>query len=500
MSDAARRGLLLLGVVVVVTGLAVADAGHGGAARAPAPSPGAGEGSVSGLDVAPPGAESSAWFCVGGTARGGTAASTLVLTNPTPTTATAAVRSAAVGYRPAPATVSVSAGSQAGVLQDPETNGVASASTVLLRGGGVGVSQMVSGPLGPSPAPCASTTSGRWYFADGSTTAGSSLSLSLYNPTATVAVVDVSCVDRAGTVAPAPYQGIEVPGGALVVENRADHLIDTPDIATVVTTLSGQVVAAELQSAGTRGDGGPSVVLGATAAAPVWSFPANRDVPGGSTVFHVFNPSARPVEVTVTFGLAQGTAEPLVVRVPPATSVSLDTDKVTRLPSDVVFSATFRATGAGVVVARRVSAAPRTPSAATASAPQVGETLGVPAGASRWLLPAVSAPATGISTLAVSDLSTSAVTLHLLAVEAGGRLVAVGVNAAGGLDPVPGSSMRLRPGAPLVITPATGATGTSAAIGSTPLVLRADGPVAVELDTSPVGAPGAAVVPALALR
>ncbi len=138
------------------------------------------------------------------------------------------------------------------------------ASTVVLDGGGVGVSQVTSGPLGLTTAPCASATSSHWYFADASTAQGSTLTLSLFNPTDTIAVVDVSFVSASGVTAPPAYQGIDVPGDSLVVENVGVHVQDDPAFATEVTTLSGAVVAAETEAAGQSGNGGPSILLGAT--------------------------------------------------------------------------------------------------------------------------------------------------------------------------------------------------------------------------------------------
>jgi hypothetical protein len=487
-SDASKRAVLIFVVLAAVIGVAVADAGHPSAAGGSAPRPVSTQSvesgtSASGTAVGSTSAQSSAWFCVGGTARGGNAASTLIFTNPTGRPVVGTATTVTVGSNPIANPVAVAPHSQTGVLEDSATTGVAVATTVVIHGGGVGLTQMVSGPLGPSPAPCASRTSSQWYFPHGSTASGSSLSLSLYNPTQSIAVVNVSFVAATGVVAPPAYQGVEVAGGSLVVENVGDHLIDNPDIATVVTTLSGEVVAAELQSSGKKGDGGASVVLGAAAPSSLWTFPVSRDVPQGSTVFHLFNPSAGSVRVTVTFGLEQGRAEPLMVRVPANSTVALDADQVTRLPADTDFSAVFDtgSTG-GVVVSRQVSSPPvSAPSPSTASAPQMGDTMGTPGGASRWLIPAVASPATGISVLSVVDLARNPVTVRFVA--------------EGPTGPVAVTSLgtpRLLPGLPEMFTPVS-------PVGSVPLEVFSGGPVAVEAEPAPVGSTGVAVIPALPL-
>ena len=80
-------------------------------------------------------------------------------------------------------------------------------------------SQVVSGPLGWSTAPCASRTAAQWAFAGGSTTAGNSLTLALFDPAAPAAVVNITFLTTTGLVTPQAYQGLVVPPGRLVVEN-----------------------------------------------------------------------------------------------------------------------------------------------------------------------------------------------------------------------------------------------------------------------------------------
>jgi hypothetical protein len=278
-------------------------------------------------------------------------------------------------------------------------------------------------------------------------------------------------------VAPPAYQGIDIPGDTLVVEDVAVHVPNTADFATTVSTLSGAVVASELERHVPAGRGGLSLALGALSPASVWSYAQNTDSAGGSTVFHIFNPSDRPARVTVTFGLQQATAEPLVVRVGPTSIAALDAPSVTRLPAGTAFSATFASGGVGIVVDRHVS------SPAGAAAPQQGDTPGVPAGGNRWLLTGPYAPSTAVSSLAVVNLSRVDITVRLWGVSPRG------------LVPVAGAGpRRVRPGSPLVLTPVTGSP-----IGTVPLELVASGPVAVEVDALPAGSPGVLVLPGLPL-
>lgn len=486
MTDVIRRAVLLVLVIAVIVGVGLADAGRGGGQSASGGSLARGVPSASGIAVARSDAESSASFCAGATGSGGNARATIILTNPEPRAVTGTVTTLAAGTTspavagPQSMAVRVPADDQIAVVPAPSESGGALASTVVLNGGGVGVSQVVTGPLGYSAAPCAATTAGTWYFADGSTAGNNTLSLSLFNPSPTTAVIDVTFVSStSGLLAPPAYQGIDVPGDSLVEENVGDHVRNAPDLATMVTSLSGAVVAAELESAGPSGNGGPSVLLGAVKPSPAWTFARNMNVSGASTVFHLFNPTGRPARVTMKIGLSQGAAEPLVLRLPAMSVSVIDAAGVTRIPSNVAFSATFSTSGgAGIVVNRSLSS----PSGAV-PAPQVGEVSGLPGGTDRWLLPAPSTPATGISSLTIVDLNETVVTVRLAAVSTKGLVT------------VPGfAHNRVRAGTPLIVSP-----GAGSVIGSTPLEVVASGPVAVEVDAAPVGNPGVVVIPALPL-
>ncbi|HVC71417.1 MAG TPA: hypothetical protein VNC61_14270 [Acidimicrobiales bacterium] len=485
MTDAMRRSVLIAGVVAVIVGVGLADAGRGGETTGSVGSPARGVFSASGVGVSRSDAESSAWFCAGGTGAGANAQAGLVLSNPAPRAITATVSTVSAGtVTPAVAgpqsmSVVVPAGRQINVVPAPGVSGGALASSVVFDGGGVGVSQVVTGPLGDSAAPCASTTAGNWYFADGSTTGTNTLSLSLFNPSQTTAVVDVSFVSSTnGLISPPAYQGIDVPGGSLVLENIGDHVRNVSDIATVVTTLSGAVVAAELESAGQPGNGGPSLTLGAVKPSSTWTFAQNMNVSGADTVFHLFNPTSRPARVTLKIGLQQGAAEPLVIRVPALSASVLDAASVTRIPANTAFSATFSSgRSAGIVVSRSLS------SVAGAPAPQLGDVAGVPGGSDRWLLPAATLPITGVSALTIVDQNPAVVTVGLVAVTPKG------------LVPVAGFGHRqVHPGRPLIVNPATGSV-----IGTVPLEVVSSGPVAVEVDATPVGNQGVVVIPALSL-
>ncbi len=178
--------------------------------------------------------ESSAWFCAGGSGAQGGAPATIVLTNagrhPVHGTLTAVAALAPGAPPPAPwagahtVSVIVPADGQVSVGADQLGSTGLVAAAVVLDGGGVAVAQSVQSPLGWSMAPCAPSTATHWYFAHGATAQGGGLILSLFNPAATDAVVNVALVSStAGYLAPAAYQGIDIAPGSLVTENIGDH-------------------------------------------------------------------------------------------------------------------------------------------------------------------------------------------------------------------------------------------------------------------------------------
>jgi hypothetical protein len=470
-----RRLLVVFVVVAVVVSIAVTDKKIG----RPATSGLAGSASLSGTDyaVSSPSAESSAWFCVAGSQTGTTAVVTLQMTNPTKRVVAATVSSVAVGGETSTKRVTLPALGQLDFAPAVAGAGPWVGSTVLVDGGGVGVSELSSGPLGWSSAPCNSSTSDRWYFAQGSTGSGATLSLLLYNPAPTDSVVDVSLDESDGTdLQPPAYQGLPVPAGALVVENLGDHLLDTASFATEVTTTSGAVVAAELQTIPQIGGGGSSLLAGVSAPSKRWDFPQNLDPPssGSAVAFYLFNPSGATATVKADVALAQGQAEPISVTVRARSVSELLAENQTRIPAASPYAMTF-SSDVGIVVDREVAAA------GARSSPQIGQVHGVSRASSRYVLPALALPARAVSSLTVSDVRSAPVKVTVTDMKTGEVVDAVVARVV--------TTQR-----PLFVTPAPGS-----GLGNDALLVIATGPVAVELDASPVGAAGVVVVPALPL-
>ena len=486
MRASLRRVVLLALLVMALVGGGVADRL---VARTTPPSPPtATVGSVTA--AAPSSAESSAWYCAGGTGAQGGAPASVVVTNFNARPVNAALSTVAelpasgsgspAGAEAAPAQRLVVPGG--GQLVVPSTQlgqSGALAAAVVVNGGRVTVSEVVSSPLGWSMAPCASSAAPQWYFAHGATTQGGGLVLSLFNPGSTDSTVDISLVtSTAGDLAPPAYQGVDIPAHTLVTENLGDHIVQDPAVATVVSSLSGTVVASELQSLGKPGAGGIAMTLGTPSPATEWSFPQNTDVTGGTVAFHVLNASSHAATVSVAIGLPKGAgAEPLSMSVPAQSTATLQAQSITRIPANTPYALTFVSKGSPIVVQRQVTS----PSGAPASEPANGEGPGVPGGATHWLIPAPASPGNGAWALAVVDLGRDPARVHIL--DGAGR--ALGGRNATVVDP----------GTPLFVGPNPGSP-----FGAAPFQLTADQPVAVELDGVPVASPGVVVVPAFEAR
>jgi len=460
----------VLGVVVVVAAAAIVDAvvEH---PHLPGP-PAFGDGStvVAGAAVA------SAWACAGGSVGAGSdgisASPTYYLTNTTDHAVAATMSSVVDGGKgrlpPARQELSVPALGTTAVRPAASLPSGAVASSFVLAGGGVGVTEVVAGPTGWSRAPCASLTSPIWYFAGGSTSDAGTLELTMFNPTDADTVVDVSFTTPTGVVDPANYQGLVIPAGQVLAENVGTYVQDRPEIATTVQAVSGRLVAAETQQWVAAPDKGLSVRLGSPAAADRWQFAETTDLPGSTVTFHLFNPGASAATVSLTFHLAGASVVPMALTVPPESIVDFVSSKASRVPAGRPYALTVASRrGHGLVVSRSVA------EAGSGSPPTWGASGGTVTLAKHWLVPApgvVGAP--GIAGAAVTSLAVSDPghrVAHVVVSELGNPKLRIPLTIAGGTVAVLGP-------------PAVGGLDT--------YELRSDTPVAVEEDAAPTAGPG----------
>lgn len=435
--------------------------------------------------VASPGAESSSWYCAGGTGSSGNLAMpTVYLTNVSHVTVRGHVFAVSDTGSTGNEAVVVPARTQVAVAPAGLAHGSWLATTVNLDGGGVVATQAVVGSNGWSEAPCASLTAHTWYFASGSTAGGHDLFVSLFNPTATAAVVDLDFRTPSGLLTQPPqFQGILVPPQGVSVADVGSYVQGASDISADAVTRAGLVVADELEIA-TGSRQGVSLRLGTPLPERAWSVPRTVDVTGGSAVLHVYNPTGAAQSVTASFRLPSGPTAPITDELAPGATWLLDLSATTRLPRNDDFATRVDASGGGVVV-DRVLEAP-----AKAASPQWGSAAGVERSqwsAGEWVLPAPGVPghpATAKAApfaLALASQSRAPVTVRF------------GVLDGTTVTPL-GRGVLLLPGAATVIEPAQ-----LAPAGLRPIVVTANGPLAVSQDLVPAGSPGVVTLPGIAL-
>ena len=462
--------------IVVLGGLVAVIAGVGAASAVWPPLPAVPAPVATATEAPPASAISSSWFCAGGTVGPGSGARPVIfLANPTDRAVDGAITTVVAGATSAGARrdLVVPAGGVLAVDPGAGTSGSGTAATtVVLAGGGVVADQVVSGPAGWSMTPCASSTSSTWYLAGGATTGGNDLSLTLFNPTASPAVVGLSFDTPGGLVVPQPYQGIVIPPRALAVEHIGDYVQNQPDITTIVDASSGQVVADALQQRSSAAGTGLSLLLGAPATSTGWSMAATTDVHGGTVAVHVANPGAVPVTATITAGLAEASITPVVVTVPPQSAVVFRPTSTPRFPPATPYSLTVA--GSGPLVVTRTVGAP-------GGAPAWGDLRATPRAAARWVVPAPGVPGAPVvanaarDELAIADTGTSPATVRVTTM-AGAVVATVHV-----------------PAGSLAVLRDRQVTGLSW------LVVDADVPVVVSADAVPSGAPGVVATAGIAL-
>jgi Family of unknown function (DUF5719) len=121
---------------------------------------------------------------------------------------------------------------------------------VSVQFNGTGVIAQESVMNGKSVSPCIASGSRYWYGAGFDTTVGSLGALSIYNPAGTPAVLNIVAFTPTGYVAPAPFQGLSIPGHAQRLIDLGSQIVNRTGIATQVSVLRGSLVVAGVQESG----------------------------------------------------------------------------------------------------------------------------------------------------------------------------------------------------------------------------------------------------------
>lgn len=456
------RALVALGVLVG------AGAWLGTLGARPAPSTHVPSAALA-ADAAPAGSQSESWYCPSvpsASVPGVSSRLVLVGSGGRPVHATLTAVGAGGRARRARASVTVPGAGEVSIRAPHVGASAWEADRVDVTGGAVVASALVTGPRGRGIAPCASETSPVWYFASGSTSGGSALHVSLFNPTPDLAVVDLTFVSTSGVTSPMPFQGIVVAPMAVVTKTVGTYVQNKGTVATVVRARSGSVVAGELQLFGRQGTSGVGLTLGTPVPSPTWVLPRTVDALHGTSSVVVFNPTPDAERVRVDVRIAGGPVAPFSAVVGPDALWQLATSDELRIPQGSPYAATIHASG-GVVVARIGSGAPSTPTSQWAQAVAVPlATSGEPVD---WILPAAASPSgsevVGIDNPAARPALVRVVELH-------------------------GRTRRAQ------TTTVEAGSFTSVAVHG-PALISADAPVVLAGDASATGAAGVVEVPAV---
>jgi hypothetical protein len=381
--------------------------------------------------------------------------------------------------------VAVPARSQLAPAIAAPSSGSWTSQAVVLSSGGVAVTQAVHGASGWSEAPCVSRTAQDWYFASGNTSGTNGLYISVFNPTSSPVVVDLSFTTASGVVHPINFQGMVLDPGQVQVANVAAYVQEQSTVATTVSSRTGRVVASELEQFAAP-TGGLSVIPGVPFVASQWSIPQSDEVTGGASEIDVFNPGPGTENVTVNLRLASGPLAPLQHAVPALSTWVLSTTSQTRIPKGDPYSAEISARGAGGVVVGRLVVA-----SSLAQAPQAGVANAIDGLTStwpshQWLVPSPGSTATPAYSGALPE--------HLALANPTGSAehFVVLVMTPDGTRTILSGSVRAHQG-----TMIGGSTLFGAGLYS--LIVRASGPLSVSEDVGLSGAFGVITMPGIAL-
>lgn len=448
-----RRIPIIVALVAVFVGLAVADRQHDDPRASsvrtvsvatggdPLVLPLTGRPGIVAPAARPDAALASTWFCAGGTGGAGPARASALIANPTGEAGEAVVTvyagaadsdanatAAAAKLAPAVKRVMVPAASRVAIDISPMVEAPFVAALVETAGQMI-VEQYVATSSGPDTRPCATSAAASWFFAAGSTAKDAREVVSLFNPFAEDAVVDVVFATSDGFRSPAGYQGLIIPAGRLVVLDLVAAISRHDHVATSVLARSGRLVAARTQSFdGTGGPKGTAVNLGSPEPAGEWWFADGNTAAGLVATYTIYNPATTAAEVEMGIVLddpeTNGEVDPIPLAIPAQSYLDVVMNDAQQVPIGLSHSVSIRAVNdVPVVVERRMAGVSPGPRAG------VGYSAGAPLVAKRWFFTSASGSTAAGARLAIVNPSTRPTTVTLSVLARGVKQVVEGADA-----------------------------------------------------------------------
>ncbi|MDE3082148.1 MAG: hypothetical protein KGJ39_01870 [Acidobacteriota bacterium] len=309
-------------------------------------------------------AESTALFCTG--LGVGTTSGRVVFTNLTGSSRVLVVTVTSNTGTRATRNVALSAHASSSVAPQTWVPGTLFGVSAIVNGGGVVGAEVAANNT--AVAPCVAGGVTDWYAAGFDTLVGSSAVISLFNPSATPAVVNLTTVTASGFAAPAPFQGLAVGAHAEVAVNLGAQIVDTANVGVHVNVLRGSLAIVGVQTSGAA----TSFNVGQGALATSADFPLVTTAANTRAQVRIANPNDVSASVTVAVALGTYHIAPESVEIPAYAS-----GVVTITPNSAIPAAGFAAL-------TLTSSEPVTAALAVGSA---GLTLSAPSPSSRtWLV------------------------------------------------------------------------------------------------------------------
>jgi hypothetical protein len=312
-----RSGLPL--VAIVVLGVALAGVLNvKGTVSNPLPNPG----------TSGPSAQSSALYCTGLTNARGGLRGFVTFINTTGATRHVVVHAVATNAVAAVATA-FTLGPYARQVVTP-TNllvGNTYALAAQIDGGGVSAEQVVASH--GTQAPCLNAGVTNWYASGLDTTVQSRAILSLYNPTATAAVFNVTTFSPGGFLSPAPLQGVSVGAHAILTLDLGQSIVATQNFGVQVSVLRGSLVVVGDQISRDTS----SLNYGTSLLALAGRFALVTTARDAVAQVRIANPGPAPASVTLKVKIGKFVVAPQSTSVAPYSSAMISIVPNTAIPA-----------------------------------------------------------------------------------------------------------------------------------------------------------------------
>lgn len=357
-----------------------------------------------GFDVASS-AESTALYCTGLTSARGPVAGHVTFLNTTDSPRSISVTVVSNTGQRAKSSLELAGHSSRTINPASLVAGLNYAVAAVVSGGGVVAEEVAD--TANAEVPCTSTGVTNWYGAGFDTKVGSNAYISIYNPTATPSVLNVSTYSPLGFAAPAPFQGIPVGAHSQLEIKLGTQIVNTVNVGVHVKALRGSVDVVGVQQSG----GVVSLNSGSAATSTSLLFPKVTTVNAAMAQLRITNPNAEPANIVVKIELPNYQIAPQTVTVGP-----YRTDEFVITPNSAV-------PAAGYATVRLGSNRPVFASLATGTSSGLG--LSSPGVVSRKFLVA-DFSGRGFNTAAVTNTGAKSITVNFSTVARDGQSAATG--------------------------------------------------------------------------